>query len=164
MLFRSYQEQNLQYQRSLRTPDLTIGTEYDHNSNYAPHYVGLSVSLPLMILNRNQGNIKAASQSIKQQETNLSESDNEVKNAIQNALNKFLVTSRFSSKQDLDFNANYETLFKNITDSYLKRQISLIEFIDAFEAYKDTRLQFLQQQLNLQIAKEELNYQVGKDL
>ena len=28
-----YQQQNLSYQKSLRSPDLTIGPEYDHNSN-----------------------------------------------------------------------------------------------------------------------------------
>ncbi|MEI8074624.1 MAG: TolC family protein, partial [Bacteroidota bacterium] len=66
-----YQQQNLSYQKALKTPDLTIGPEYDHNSNYAPHYVGLSISLPLTIFNRNQGNIKSAQYAVKQEETNL---------------------------------------------------------------------------------------------
>lgn len=159
-----YQQQNLSYQKALKSPDLTIGPEYDHNSNYAPHYVGLSITLPLNLFNKNQGNIKAAQFSVKQQETYVNEAELELNNAVQNAMNKLLLTKQLSSKQEQDFYTSYETLFRNITDSYRQRQISLIEFIDSFDAYRDTRLQWLQQQLNLQLAKEELNYQAGKDV
>lgn len=159
-----YQQQNLGYQKALRSADLAIGPEYDHNSNYAPHYVGLSISLPLNIFNKNQGNIKAAQFSVKQQETAVNETELELNNAVQNAMSKWLLTVQLSSRQEQDFYAGYETLFKNMMDSYRSRQISLIEFIDSFDAYRDTRLQWLQQQLNLQLAKEELNYLAGKDV
>ncbi len=159
-----YQRQNLGYQKALKSPDLTIGPEYDHNSNYAPHYVGLSISLPLPVFNKNQGNIKAAQFSVKQQELNVSEAELELSNAVQNAMNKLILTNQLSSRPQQDFFVGYETLFRNITDSYRQRQISLIEFIDSFDAYRDTRLQWLQQQYNLQMAKEELNYQAGTDV
>jgi cobalt-zinc-cadmium efflux system outer membrane protein len=118
----------------------------------------------LNIFNKNQGNIKAVQFSIKQQEINVNETELELNNAVQNAMNKLILTKQLSSKQDQDFFVSYDTLFRNITDSYRQRQISLIEFIDFFDAYRDTRLQWLQQQLNLQLAKEELNYQTGKDV
>jgi len=125
-----YQQQNLSYQKSLRAPDLTIGPEYDHNSNYAPHYVGLSVSLPLTLFNRNQGNIKSAQYAVKQEETNLMQVQQQLQTSIQNAINKYYLTKALSSKQTLGFYQDYALLFKNITDSYQQRQISLIEFID----------------------------------
>jgi cobalt-zinc-cadmium efflux system outer membrane protein len=159
-----YQQQNLSYQRALKSPDLTIGPEYDHNSNYAPHYVGLSISLPLTIFNRNQGNIKSAQYAVKQEETTLLQVEQQLKISIQNALNKFYLTKELSGKQELIFYKDYETLFNNITDSYRQRQISLIEFIDFFDAYRESELNHLNQNFNLHVAIEEINYLAGKDI
>ncbi len=159
-----YQQQNLSYQQALRSPDLTIGPEYDHNSNYAPHYVGLSISLPLNILNKNQGNIKSAKFSVKQQETTLEQVQQQLLNSIQNAISKLSMTAQLSGEQQKSFYSDYEKMFANITESYRKRQINLIEFIDFFEAYRDTKLKSLTQQLNLQLAKEEINFIAGKDV
>ncbi|MCA6452327.1 MAG: TolC family protein, partial [Chitinophagaceae bacterium] len=50
-----YQQQNLDYQKALRIPNITLGPNFDRNSNYTPNYVGLGISLPLPILNKNQG-------------------------------------------------------------------------------------------------------------
>ena len=41
-----FQQQNLLYQKSLRTPDLTVSPNFDRNSNFAPNYFGLGISLP----------------------------------------------------------------------------------------------------------------------
>jgi cobalt-zinc-cadmium efflux system outer membrane protein len=159
-----YQQQNLSYQKSMRSPDLTIGPEYDHNSNYAPHYVGLSISLPLNIFNKNQGNIKSAQFAVKQEEATLLQVQQQLNNSIQNAINKLYLTAKLSGQQEQQFYTDYETMFKNITDSYRQRQIGLVEFIDFFDAYRDTKQKNLLQQLNLQLAKEELNYLAGKDV
>jgi outer membrane protein, heavy metal efflux system len=51
-----------------------------------------------------------------------------------------------------------------VLQSYKQRQISLLEFIDFFDAYKETNSRLLQQQFNLQRAKEELNFQTGTDV
>ena len=159
-----YQQQNLRYQQSLRSADITLGPEYDHNSNYTPHYVGLSVSLPLNIFNKNQGNIKSAEFAVKQEAVTLLQVEQQLQNTVQNAVNKFLMILQLRGKQEQSFYTDNAQLFKNITDSYTQRQISLIEFIDFFDAYRDTQLKNLQQQLNLQLAKEELNYLAGKDV
>ena len=159
-----YQQQNLSYQKALRSPDLTIGPEYDHNSNYAPHYVGLSISLPLNIFNKNQGNIKSAQFAVKQEETTLLQVQQQLNNTVQNAINKLYITAKLSGLEQQSFYKDYEMMFRNITDSYRQRQINLIEFIDFFDAYRDTKLKSLSQELNLQLAKEELNYLAGKDV
>lgn len=159
-----YQQQNLSYQKALKAPDLTIGPEYDHNSNYTPHYVGLSISLPLTIFNRNQGNIKSAQYAVKQEETNLMQVQQQLITSIQNALNKFYLTKDLSGKQAQSFYKDYALIFNNITDSYRQRQISLIEFIDFFDAYRDAELNRLNQDYNLHAAIEEINYLAGKDM
>jgi len=159
-----YQQQNLIYQKALKSPDLTIGPEYDHNSSYTPRYLGFSISLPLNILNKNQGNIKSAQANIKQEETILLNTELQLKNAVQNSLNKLIATFKLSESSQKEFYTNYELLYNNIAESYKQRQISLIEFIDFFDAYKDVQLKLFQQKLNLQLAKEEMNYHIGKDV
>lgn len=159
-----YQQQNLSYQKALKVPDLTIGPEYDHNSNYAPHYVGLSISLPLTIFNRNQGNIKSAQYAIKQEETTLLQVQQQLSTSIQKALNKFYLTKEYSGVQEQNFYQEYASLLNNITESYRQRQISLIEFIDFFDAFRDAELNHLNQDFNLHASIEEINYLAGKDI
>ncbi|WP_153797432.1 TolC family protein [Foetidibacter luteolus] len=159
-----YQQQNLVYQKALRSPDLTVGPEYDHNSNYAPHYVGLTISLPLPLFNKNQGNIKAAEYSIKQQEAVTSEAENILSNNISNAWQKLQLSIQQNNATQKEFYGSYGNIFNNMLQSYRQKQISLLEFLDFFDAYKEAQLRLQQQQLNLRLAKEELNYQAGTDI
>jgi cobalt-zinc-cadmium efflux system outer membrane protein len=158
------QVQTLAYQKALAVPDITLGPNYDLNSNYTSGYVGLGVSLPLPVLNRNQGNIRSARWQVKQQETNLQQAELELQNSIQSAYSKLKYTLQLSSATQQSFYEDYRKLYKNVVQSYKDRQISMIEFVDYFDAYKDSRQKQLQQQLNLQLAKDELNMQVGTDV
>ena len=159
-----YQQQNLAYQRSLRTPDLTVSPNFDRNSNFAPNYFGLGISLPLPIINNNKGNIKSAEYSIKQQQTITASVETELWNNINAAYHKLLMTIKQNSGNQKDFYQKYEAMYQNILQSYQSKQISLLEFLDFFNDYTASQQRLLQQHLNLQLAKEELNYHTGVDL
>lgn len=159
-----YQQQNLSLQKAMAVPDLTLGPNYDQSSNYTPHYVGLGISLPLPVFNRNQGNIKSARYQVKQEETNMQLVDQQLQNDVLNAWKKLQYTLQLSTNAQDAFYSDYSKLYTNIVESYKQRQISLIEFIDYFGAYKDIRQKQIQQELNVQLAKEELNRQVGTDI
>jgi len=159
-----YQQQNLIYQKALRSPDITLGPNFDHNSNFAPNYVGLGISLPLPILNKNQGNIKSAEYSIKQQQSVTANAETELKNNINNAYNKLLLSLKLDGTTQRDFYQKYKTMYRNVLDSYKQKQINLLEFLDFFNDYTSSQQKLLQQSLNLQLAKEELNYQTGIDI
>lgn len=159
-----YQEQNLSYQKSLRVPDLTLGPNFDKNSNYAPNYVGLGISIPLPIVNSNKGNIKSAEYSLKQQEAFTSNAETELKNNISNAYNKLLLTLKQNNTTQKEFYEKYQLMYDHVLQSYQQKQINLLEFLDFFNDYTDSQVRHLQQQLNLQLSKEELNYQTGIDI
>lgn len=159
-----YQTQNLSYQKAMAVPDLTLGPSYDHNSNYTPHYVGLGISLPLPVLNRNQGNIRSAAWQVKQQEANTQASETLLRNAVMNAYTKLLTTRQLIAGKQESFYADYGRLYDNVVESYRQRQLSLVEFIDYFQAYKDIREKQWQLELSLRQAREELNLQVGQDV
>lgn len=156
-----FQEQNLRYQKSLRVPDITLGPNFDRNSNYTPNYVGLGIALPLPLLNKNQGNIKSASMGVKQQQAITGNAETELTNNVNNAYEKLLLTLKQYNERQQTFYDNYTKMYSNILDSYRQKQISLLEFLDFFNDYTNARQRLLQQQLNLQMAKAEINYQTG---
>jgi len=159
-----YQQQNLVYQKALKAPDITIAPEYDKASNYTTDYYGLTLSLPLPIFNKNQGNIKAAEFSIKQQQTSLKQLETELTNNVVNAYTRLMFTQQQDNSMQSEFYGNYQKMFGNMLQSYRQRQLSLLEFIDFFDAYKEANVRLRQQQFNLQLAKEEVNFQAGLDI
>jgi cobalt-zinc-cadmium efflux system outer membrane protein len=159
-----YSQNNLKYQQALRSPDVTVGVEYDKANSYVPNYYGLTVALPLPIINRNQGNIASAGFTVKQEQTLVSEKEFRLTNDIQNALNKLQLNFELRKNVDSDFIRKYDLLMKNAFSAYQQREMNLLDFLDLFSAYKDTQLKYLQQQYNLLKAKEDLNLLVGKDV
>ena len=153
-----FQNHNLIYQKALAKADLTIGSEYDQRSSYNPNYVGLSVALPLNIFNKNQGNIKSAQYSIKLQETLNIYQYGKIENEVSASFNKLKYFQQVNNLQQLDFSKKYDDLFQNILKTYQARQISLLEFLDFMDAYKDTKLKLVEQHNSLIKAIEELNY------
>jgi outer membrane protein, heavy metal efflux system len=158
------QTHSLTYQKALAKADISVGTEFDQRSSYAPNYIGLAVSLPLNIFNRNQGNIAAAKFTVQQQQAIADQTYLKIKNDIVAAVNKFLFYQGVNNRQQLDFSQQYDALFANMLKSYEQRQTGLLEFIDFMDAYKDNKLKLAEQYNGLIHAIEDLNYAVGKDI
>lgn len=155
---------NLALQKSLAVPDLTVGPNYDRNSSYTVNYYGLSLNMPLPLFNRNQGAIKSARYQIGQEQANVDEAAVRLQNDVENAYQKLRLTLITNSPRQRQFYADYARLYNNVVESYTRRQISLLEFVDYFRDYEEVRESLLQQQFNIHEAREELNYQVGIDV
>ncbi|OJW16899.1 MULTISPECIES: TolC family protein [unclassified Mucilaginibacter] len=152
---------NLALQKAMAVPDITIGSTYDQNSSYARNYVGLEISLPLPLLNRNQGNIKNARLAAQSQEYTLKNSEIQLNNDVYTAVQQFKLSQQMLGRQETDFYDKYDQLYRGMAKAYQIKQISLQEFIDFFDSYRETKLKILQQQLNLQKAIADLNLAVG---
>jgi len=59
------------------------------------------------------------------------------------------------------FNSDYDKLFDGITIAYKNHTISLLEFIDYYETYKNSKNEYYQLQNNRLAAIEELNLATG---
>jgi cobalt-zinc-cadmium efflux system outer membrane protein len=158
----TYQKQNLSYQKALQTPDITLGPNFDRNSNFAPSYVGLGISVPLPVFNKNKGNIKSAEANIKQQQAVTQSAETELRNNISNAYQKLILSIELGNGTQKAFYKDYTTIYNNMLESYRQRQINLLEFLDFFNDYTDSQKKLLDQQLNLQLAQEELQYHVNR--
>jgi cobalt-zinc-cadmium efflux system outer membrane protein len=156
-----FQSHNLIYQKALAKPDITIGPEYDQRSSYAPNYVGLTVSLPLSIFNKNQGNIKSVQFAIKQQAVFKDIQTAKIESEVNSALQKFLYYQKINNADQLSFSKQYDDLFNNMIKSYQDRQLSLLELIDFIDAYKESKLKLTDQHNSLIKAAADLNYSVN---
>ena len=152
---------NFALQKALAVPDVTIGSTYDQNSSYARNFVGLEISLPLPLFNRNQGNIKNAKLAAQSQEYTLKNSEVQLNNDVYSAVQQYKLSQQLLGNTETDFYSKYDQLFKGMSKAYQLKQVNLQEFVDFFDSYRETKLKILQQQLNLQKAIADLNFAVG---
>lgn len=152
------QQHNLAYQKALAVPDLTAGIEYDQHSTYVPDFYGLTLSIPLPLFNRNKGNIHAAQISITQAGIQVQAGSQTAEQEVIAAYKKFRIYQEMKARQPDSFIYNYDQLLERMVDSYRQRKVGLLEFIDFFEAYKDTRIRFLQTETLGKTAAAEINF------
>ena len=159
-----YNQQNYALQKSLRVPDLTLGAEFDKRGSYINNASFLNAAIDLPFFNRNQGNIKAAKISIDQSKTQLELQRQTVENDVQKAYVKLLTTNKMLQSFDPGFRSQFQRLMDGVTDNFLKRNISLIDFTDFVESYKNNVLQLNQLQNDRMQAIEALNFSIGKPI
>src|SRR6218665_63833 len=153
-----YDLHNINYQNALAKPDLTVGTEYDRSNSYVPNYYGLTLSAPLPLFNRNKGNIAAAKLAYKQSGLLIEQAQTQVNKDVITAWQKLGNATRLLSDAESPTKSDYDQLMQNMLKTYQQRQISLIEFIDFFDSYKDTRIKEEQLIANQRNAAAELNF------
>lgn len=155
---------NLQWQKTQGVPDLRIGALYDQSGSYINNYSGITLGIDLPVFNRNQSNIKIAKFQISQSQYALQNDSIRVTSEVNTAWNKLQDIENEYQKIDLDFNQQFDIINKGVTENFLKRNISLLEFVDLFEAYNEAISQLNTIQTNRILAYEEINYVVGSEL
>jgi len=155
------EQTNLSLQKAMRIPDMTLGANYDKQGNYIQNYNSLSLSFDLPVLNQNQGNIKIAENKIEESKVRKNECELEVKNEIKKAFEQLVETDRLYKSSLQKFDRNYDKLIDGITVAYQNHTISLLEFIDYYETYKNSKNGFYNLQNNRLDAIEDLNMASG---
>lgn len=163
------QEANIQYsiinlnlQRALAKPDITVGYSYDRSGSYVNNYHALTLSMALPFFNKNQGNIKIAESQIEANRQYFSQIQNQLENEVLQAYTKAQENDRLFRKIDKKFQKNFEKLISGVLENYQKRNLTLLEFTDFLESYKNTVSQLNTLQNNRIQAFENLNFMVGK--
>ncbi len=159
-----FQQHNIAYQKALAKPDVTVGLEYDQNSSYIRNLYGLGISLPINIFNKNKGNIAAAQFAYKQSGTVVQQVKSQVNKEVFAAWQKLNNATAMLNSTNSQLQDNYDVIMKNMTDSYRKREVGLTEFIDFFDAYRDTRIKQWQQVTNQRNAAAELNFTTSQNI
>ena len=157
-------QQNYAYQKALAVPDITAGAGFDKQGSYISNASFLTLAIDLPFFNRNQGNIKAAKISIDQGRVQYEQQQQQVSNDVYRAFVKLLNTDKLLQSIDPTFQTQYEKMLQGITDNFEKKNISLIEFTDFYDSYKNNMLQYNQLQNDRMQAVAALSFSIGKPL
>jgi len=155
---------NLAYQKSLAVPDLTLSAGWDKNGGFIHNYnfIGLQIDLPFF--NRNQGNIKSATFNLENSQYKVKSTEDIVKSDVLGAYANAVETNQLYNKFDNTFLTDLDTLNQEMLKNFEKKNISLIEFLDYYDAYKENAVQLNTLLYNRINAFENLNFSVGKDI
>jgi len=156
-----YAQSNLALQRSLAVPDLNAGAVWDRGANYIPNYYGLTLEISLPAFNRNQGNIKAAQFQTDVARTDLEYYTLNIETDVNSAYLQLLEAEKLFRQYELGFNKEFDQLIDGILINYEKRNISLIEFIDFYESYKNHVVLYNRLSGDRMKAIENINYTTG---
>ena len=155
------QNLNLRYQQKLATPDLAIGYTYDKAGSYINNYQALTLGMAVPVFNRNQGNIQAAKAQVAGSQLLVEQQQLVVQSEVHQAYQLAARNDELFRNTDRD-TAPFARLMVGIEQSYAKRVLSVVEYLDFFESYKNNLVQLNTLRANRVRAFEQLNFAVGK--
>ncbi|MBC6611218.1 TolC family protein [Hymenobacter sp. BT507] len=155
------QNQNLRLQRALAAPDLALGYVYDRAGSYIQNYNALTLGVAVPIFNRNQGNIRTAQAQIEQSRAQRDQQLLTVRNDVQEAWRQAQQTDALYQTATRNI-SDFSRLIQGIEQSYAKRNITIVEFLDFYESYKNNIVQLNQLRAARLRAFEALNFSVGR--
>ena len=155
---------NLKLQKSMAFPEFSVKGNYDRVGNFINDYFAIGVSLSVPIFNRNQGNIKAARFSIQQAGVQQEYADNRADMELFTAYTSLEKASQLYQSTNMDLERNFEKLITGVNENFTRKNISLLEFIDYYDSYKETCIQLYEIKKNVFLAMENLNTVVGQNV
>ena len=155
---------NLKLQKSMAFPEFSVKGNYDRVGNFINDYFAIGVSLSVPIFNRNQGNIKAARFSIQQAGVQQEYAANRADMELFTAYTSLEKATQLYQSTIMDLERNFEKLITGVNENFTRKNISLLEFIDYYDSYKETCIQLYEIKKNVFLAMENLNTVVGQNV
>lgn len=153
---------NLRLQKAYAKPDITIGANYDRLGSYVQDYNAIGISIRLPLFNRNQGNIQNAKIQTEVNKTLYESGLDKIKSEVTTSYITALRAEKLLLGFDPKFEENMKDLIAQVTINFQKKNITMLEFLDYYNSYKQNVLQINQLRFNKMSALEQLNFSVGK--
>ena len=151
-------QQTYTYQKSLAIPDITLSTSYDRNGSAWKNFNAISIGFDIPIFNRNQGNIKNALILIDNSNAELLFTQKNLEEQVVRGLQKALDADKLYKGIDPAFASKFDTLANEMVKNYMKRNVSLINFLNFYDSYKQNIVQLNTISFNKVNALENLNF------
>ncbi|HEY5408799.1 MAG TPA: TolC family protein [Ginsengibacter sp.] len=159
-----YSNNNLTLQKAFAKPDLTVGANYDRLGSYVQNYNSIGIGIPLPFFNRNQGDIRNAKIQVEQSKIEYESGLDKVKSDVTSNYITALRAEKLLLSFDPKFDADNQRLLQEVTINFQKKNITMLEFLDFYDSYKQNVLQLNQLRFNKMSALEQINFSVGKIL
>ncbi|WP_321517684.1 TolC family protein [uncultured Bacteroides sp.] len=155
---------NLKLQKALAYPSVSLKGAYDKSGSFMNNYFGLGFSVSVPVFNRNQGNIKSARLETEQNNAEKSMTQEKAKAELYMAYTRLQKSLELYKQSNEALEHDFEHLITGVNDNFRKRNISMPEFIDYYESYKNVCLQLNETRKNVLLAMENLNTVTGRTL
>lgn len=130
-----------QWQKSLNVPDLNVGAEYDQASGTFNNEINLKVGIPIPLWKSNRGNVARAKFAISQNEKNAEFQKLNLETKVESAFQIWKTQfEQLSEIRTADLN-NLDLVYEGMLKNFRNGNVSLIEFTDFMESYRQTALQ-----------------------
>lgn len=156
-------QQVLTLEKAQKTPDLRVQMNYDRGGNIMRDFIGVGISFDLPVFNTNKGNIKAAEIGIQQQQFNKQTLENNLTQSIHQLQNQLIRMEQMLENWPNAQRENQKQMVEIYKKHLQNKQVTLLEFIDFTQAYREANQAYLQLQQTYQNTFEELQYIVGQD-
>lgn len=146
-----------QWQKSLNVPDLNVGAEYDQASGTFNNEINLKVGIPIPLWKSNKGNVEKANYAIKQNQKNAEFQKLNLETKVQSAFQIWKTQyDQLSEIKSTDL-SNLDLVYDGMLKNFRNGNISLIEFTDFMESYRQTALQIYDMKNDLMESAIQLN-------
>lgn len=146
-----------QWQKSLNVPDLNVGAEYDQASGTFNNEINLKVGIPIPLWKSNKGNVEKANFAIKQNQKNAEYQKLNLETKVQSAFQIWKTQyEQLSEIKSTDL-SNLDLVYDGMLKNFRNGNISLIEFTDFMESYRQTALQIYDMKNDLMESAIQLN-------
>lgn len=159
-----YNEQQLRLQKAMAIPDVEVSLSYDLKGNYPEKYTGLGLKIPIPLFNRNQGEIRKARLGIDAAQTNIKRQELLLANEVYNSYLTALRNEKRFQEIDPGFHSDFNKLITGLITNFKARNISLIEFLDLYDSYKENTLQLNTIGFERMSSRAEINYVTGANI
>lgn len=149
---------NVKYQKSLAVPDLTVNTGYEQRGGAFNNQFMLTLGIPLPLWNRNQGNIKYAQTQTKSADVDLQMTRANVSAEVNAAWYNMQRSIQEYRKTQAVYNKDFADVYNGMRDNFLKRNITIVEFVDFFESYNESLAEVNRIRKQLALSAENINY------
>jgi cobalt-zinc-cadmium efflux system outer membrane protein len=155
---------NLKLQKAYKVPDVTLGYSYDRAGSYTNNYQAITLQANLPFFNRNQGNIMAANYLLKNSQNALDQTQMTLNNDVILAYTQAIKTENLYMNTDKQFVKAFNQLIEGVIQGYERKTISLVEFMDFFDSYKQNVVQLNNLKNNRIQSYLKINYSIGKNI
>ena len=164
-LQREYATKSLAYEKSLRIPDITLSAAYDRRGGVWRDFIGFGISMDLPFFNRNQGGVKAAQITLQQSKHKKEIAINKLQHEVVNAFKEYqLAYDLYEKTSQSNLLLEIEHMQEVYATYLLKKEISMLEYLDFIESYKANAQTILTAKKQVNNQYQELQYIIGTDI
>lgn len=153
-------EHHVKLQKANALPEINLTGEWDKNGSIGRNFFAFGVTFSLPVLNRNQGNIRAARASLNSKrlllDWNLRQAHSEMETAWEKLQMDLAIVKEAEKHQGMEI----DRMLEEVQVQYMKRNISLLELADYYQTYKNTHFLMMDSQKDVLIGMAEMGINI----